>query len=252
MTVEVIRMQGGAVRNPLNGAYFADDFQRADQPFFVGDKWYSPMYTGISNGATGAQVEAWVNVGGAPGQLNLTTTAGSGKVGLLLMPVPMDYYQVSTHSQFAEMKLIADNSVGANFANNGPMVACQPNTDVAAIRTVCYSLLTFMQGVFPANVGLYLGNDSSTSTLLAGGAAIGGIALNDTLRVEVDFGVASNTVRVYINSVLRVTVTDNNAARPTFGMPGICFPFTSNGITQSWQNFKCGTLPQKSTLANYP
>jgi len=244
MTVEIINMQGGTRGgNPLNGAYFADSFQRGDQPFFTGDKWQTVM-TGRS-GFIGVQVEAMINVSG--NNLVLTGPGAGSAVYVYLMPTPLDYYQLSTFKQFSEAEYRGDGAVGALNSQSGPCVFAQPNTDTPGEGMECYIANTFFDGV---NKTLYLARGNLGAVNVPGGAT--NIVVGDVCRVEVTPGVGSNFVEYFKNGVSIASATDNSGNRPQFGMPGFNFGLLAAGITSSWRNFKCGVLPQKSTLANWP
>jgi hypothetical protein len=244
MTVEIINMQGGTRGgNPLNGAYFADSFQRGDQPFFTGDKWQTVL-TGRT-GFIGVQIEAMINVSGN----NLVLTgpgAGSG-VYVYLMPTPLNYYVLSLFPQFSEAEYRGDGAVGALNSQSGPCVFAQPNTDVPGEGMEMYGANTFFDGV---NKTLYAARGNLGAINVVGGATV--IGVGDICRIECTPHAGFNTVEYFVNGVSKGSANDNSGNRPQFGMPGFNFGLLAAGITSSWRNFKCGVLPQKSTLANWP
>lgn len=244
MTVEVIKLQGSVTGNPLQGVYFADSFNRVDQPFFAGDKWY-PVMNG-ETGFVGVQIEAMVNVAAA--NLVLTNNAGGGgTVFFSMVPIPLNYYRLFTFAQFAEAEFRGDTAVGANNSQVGPAVFMNNNSDVAVEGTEMYVAMTFFDGV---NKTLFASRGNRGAVNVGGVAPV--IGIGDVCRIECTPGTTSNRVVLKINDVIQADVLDNNANRPTFGMPGFCYGFQANGISSSWRNFKCGILPQKSTAADFP
>lgn len=244
MSVEVINEQGGRGGNPLEGIYFADSFQRGDQPFFTGDKWQTVM-TGRSGAYTGAQMENMINVAG--NNLVLSGPGAGSAVYFYLAPIPLNYYRLSLFSQFSEAEYRGDTAAGALNSQSGPCVFAQPNTDVPGEGMEMYGAMTFFDGV---NKTLYLCRGNLGAINVPGGAT--NIVSGDVCRVEVTPGVGSNFVEYFKNGVSIASATDNSGNRPTFGMPGFNFGLLAAGITSSWRNFKCGLLPQRSTQATFP
>lgn len=246
MTVRVrSKGTGGAGVNPLNGLYFADSFNRADQPFFTGNKWYTVL-TG-ETGFVGVQIEAMINV--AANTLVLTNNAGGGgTVFTTMVPIPLSYYNLFTFAQFAEAEYRGDTAAGATNSQVGPMVFANLNSDVAVEGTEMYVAMTFFDGV---NKTVFACRGNLGAVNVAPGIAPI-IGVGDVVRIECTPGPTSNRVVLKVNGTTQVDVNDNNANRPTFGMPGFCYGFQSNGISSSWRNFKCGVLPQLSTAADWP
>jgi len=241
--VRPLNALGGPGNNPLNGGYFADSFQRGDQPFFTGDKWQTVL-TG-ETGFVGVQIEAMINVSG--NNLVLTGPGAGSTVYVYLMPTPLNYYQLSTHAQFAEAEYRGDTAVGALNSQSGPCVFAQPNTDVAVEGMEMYGANTFWDGV---NKTLYLCRGNLGAVNVPGGATT--IVSGDVCRVECTPFPTFNRVAYFKNGVQIATADDNSGNRPLFGMPGFNFGLLAAGITSSWRNFKCGVLPQLSTVPNWP
>lgn len=245
MTVEVINMQRRLSGNPLNGVYFADSFVRADQPFFTGNNW-ATILTGEMTGYTGVGIEGMIDV--AANELVLSTVGGGGFVGLILYPIPLDRYKLWTFPQFAEAEFRSSTATAVLNSQMGPCVFCQPNSDVAVEGTELYCAMTFND--VPNGRYIYGARGSLGAVNL--GLGFTNIVAGDVCRIEVTPSAASNEVRMYKNGVLVGTAVDANANRPQFGMPGFSFGFQANTINTHWRNFKCGVLPQRSTLANFP
>lgn len=244
-SVEVVNEQGSRGGNPLNGTYFADSFNRADQPFFTGDKWYT-VYSGES-GFVGVQVEAMINV--AANNLVLNNNAGGGgTVFVYMIPIPLNYYNLFTFAQFSEAEFRGDTAVGALQSQLGPCVFANVNSDVAVEGSEMYGATTFFDGV---NKTFYAARGNIGAVNVQPGTAPI-INVGDVLRIECTPSASSNRVVLKLNGVTQVDVNDNNVNRPRFGMPGFNFGFQSNGVSSSWRNFKCGVLPQKSTTADFP
>jgi len=229
--------------NPLNGTYFADSFQRGDQPFFTGDKWQTVL-TGRT-GFIGVQIEAMINV--VANNLLLSGPGAGSGVYVYLMPTPLNYYALSVFPQFSEAEYRGDTAGGALNSQSGPCVFAQPNTDVPGEGMEMYGANTFFDGV---NKTLYLARGNLGAVNVPGGST--NIVSGDVCRVECTPFTTFNRVAYFKNGVQIATADDNSGNRPLFGMPGFNFGLLAAGLTSSWRNFKCGLLPQRSTLANFP
>src|SRR5262249_54069541 len=116
--------QGGVIVKSFSAAgagakpilTFQDTFNRADQPFFVGNLWSPLMSSGML--ASGNNLAANCNVGGA--QLTLTNPANVPNAWF--MPTPVSWNAVIARNQFAQMKVSAYNLAGAANATCGPGV----------------------------------------------------------------------------------------------------------------------------------
>jgi hypothetical protein len=142
-------------------------------------------------------------------------------------------------SQFAQCRITADNSGGANFAFNGPAVLTSPNGNTG------YFIFTNIIFGVGNSVGKYTvfslnGAGAGTSINNNGGAGFS-FAINDTLRIEGIIGSGGTTVKTYVNGVQKSSDLDA-VNKYSFGVFGIQDTFVSVGITQSWDNFQGGAL----------
>lgn len=229
MTVEIISMQGGSP--PTTS--FADSFQRADQPFFVGDSWYPIIDQSTSGGFSGAQIAASINVSGGT-QLLLGNTAALNTNALQMMFIPRPVYPpaIINHSQRATVKFNSrSGAAGTIDARAGLIVLA--NTNQTGVNGECYALTIAQAGpdVLTLRRGVIF-----TASVPAGWANIV-VVPGDTFTLEAILGVASNTINVYLNGVLNQSIVDADASRPRAGMYGMCYVGFNNNQTLGFQNF---------------
>lgn len=202
---------------------FSDTFIRADQPNYLGTDWltiYCSTETTLRSGVDLANAIACTGTEAVFG--NQIFASGAA----YLIPAKLDYNFVNGLAQFAEVTI---NSVVGTGVTIGPAVFMQAN------RNASYA------GIYqPAVAGSALFRNTPGGSILGGGpfATVAG----DVLRVEVTPSGASNNVKLIINGVTVVNNTDSNAARPTFGMPGIYWVSGAGGSTVGLINFSCGLL----------
>lgn len=222
---------------------FSDTFNRSDQPFYVGNLWaIMPLQDST---VIGANIPLGINVAGSPGQLNLQIISSTGANRTILFPITVDWSTVfSGHAQWSECKLNADNTnVGlAQIGSTGPCVLFNANAETG------YIIVTnTIQGVSNV-VGKYSVvkvNGGGAPTTINNNAGAGfSYAIGDVLRIEgyPNTPVAGQTtIKSYVNGVLKSTDIDSSSPYSS-GVFGIDDQFTSNSVTQSWQNYSGGTL----------
>lgn len=194
---------------------------QASANFAVGDNpWLGRSFdTQISQQSSfsGAQLDTFVNNGAGSATFG---QAGSGLVNANVVFIPSVFDRVALNaltvpggrSQFSQLQGVS--SSGSTCAM-GPMVMSpNPNDDNGYILV--------LQRAAGPTFPLQLFRGLSSTVII--NAAVGTWANNDILRIEVDPGVAANTIRCYKNGVLQSTDVDNNALRPQAGgVPGICY-----------------------------
>jgi hypothetical protein len=219
---------------------FADTFHRADQPFMLGDSWVCAP-TEVSTIVGGSNLAASINIGGGV-QANFSICSSNGNNFIICYPVPISWNIVFTQPQYAQCRIVADNSGGANFAFMGPAVLFNINKNTG------YSIET--------NVIFGVGNQVLRYTVAStnGGGAQSAInnnggagftfAIGDVLRIEaIPNSPAANqtTVKTYRNGVLQSSDVDA-VNHYTSGVCGFGDLFCSAGVTQSWDNFQGGVI----------
>lgn len=228
----------------VNSAYFADSFNRTDQPFYIGTRWaFTYMVADTQTFANAAA--ASINV--SANNLVLANSTGGGSIPKGFgIPLPMNILAFNwggglAPSQFSEVKATADNNAvidagfgaGVMLDSNGGNGYSIRNL-VAAGPLQQYVVERFVAGI---------------NSTLAGPFSI---TLGQVMRIEVVPGASSNVLTWYLDGVFQNTLTDNNAQRPTLGVPGLITNGTAANGSFSYQNFKCGTLPQASTAVDFP
>jgi len=187
---------------------FSDSFNRPDEPFLLGVNWYSILSArGSQIGTTLAQN---VNVGGANEAQFGTLPANVGTMRAMFIPAPLSWQKIINRTQFSQVKF--SSRTGANISRVGPAVFLQANDENAYVAQFLTELGT---------VHIERGIDSQTVL-----SAQFALAVGDTVRINCTPSPASNDVSLFINNVLQVTITDANAARPLFGMPGLGYTGT--------------------------
>lgn len=224
---------GGAVLS------FADTFHRADQPFMLGDQWVCAP-TELSTIVGGANLAASINVAG--NQANFSLCSSNGNNFIVCYPITISWGTVFTAPQFAQCRITADNSGGANFGFTGPCAMFNINKNTG------YSIETNIIFGVGNQVGKYTvgstNGGGAQSTINNNGGAGFAFAIGDVLRIEaIPNSPAANqtTVKTYKNGVLQSSDVDavNHYSTGVFGIFDI---FTSVGITQSWDNFNGGVI----------
>jgi hypothetical protein len=211
---------------------FSDSMNRADEPPFLGSQWN--MQIGSATALSGATIDGLVNVNAGVATFGLVGSGGT--VAANFTPAYISRSTVKTRTnagrtQFSQFRVRSVN--GGVTCAIGPMVY-NPNPN----DPNCYILVAQLVG---RTLQLFRGVGTGAVIL---NAAVGVHADNDVLRIEVDPGVASNTIRCYKNGVLQSTDVDNNALRPqNGGIYGITY-FSSNaaGGSISFDNYSGGLV----------
>ena len=201
VVVRPLNVLGGGVA-PITR--FSDTFVRADEPFLLGVNWYSILTARGSQ--IGTTFAGNVNiVGGAEAGFG-TVPANVNTMRAMFIPAPLSWAQLTGRQQFSQVKYNSRTG-GAGLARIGPSVFLQANDEN------CYTAQILSElGLIHIERGVH------TQTVLSANFAL---AIGDVIRITCTPSAASNDVSLFLNDVLQVTVTDANAARPTFGMPGI-------------------------------
>lgn len=217
---------------------FADTFNRADQPFYVGNAWSLIPYQ--QGTMVVPNLAAAINVVGSTLQLSNASTNGANETQLF--PLVVSWDQIYTnHAQYAQCTINGDNSGGANFAANGPSVLMNGNAATG------YFIATNSTGAGNAVLKYVItsmnGGGAQTKIDTNGGAGFT-YANGDVLRIEAypNNPVANQTtIKHYRNGVLQNSLVDSTNHYNS-GTYGIFDFFVSASITQGWQNFQGGIL----------
>lgn len=206
---------------------FSDTFIRADQPFYLGENWYTILLPTESAGITGPVLAGQINVaGGTNAQLG---TGGGGFTSsngtCVFIPRPLDFSAVSGKAMFSQFEALGHTG-DINF---GPGVFLNPNAS-SAHYVADWRLANTLE--------LWRGIDPFTTLV----AAIATGAPPVTLRLEVRPSSSSNELRMLVNGAVISTFTDSNAARPTTGMPGIVWWGNAINVSGTFRNYSCGLL----------
>lgn len=232
MSVVIEYLQNGA-GGPAPVLSFSDSFNRADQPFYVGDQW---AITPLPNSTVlGPNIAGGINVAGS--QLNLSIISSNGQNQTMLWPIPLTWNLLFSLPQFAQATMSADNSGGAIFAFNGPAAMVNVNLGTG------YFIETNSTGI-SNSVGRYIVASIGVGTINSNGNLGFPFAIGDVLRIEVRPNTpAANqtTIKTFKNGVQQSSDIDA-VSHLSFGVFGIYDAFVSSGITQSWQNFSGGSL----------
>lgn len=212
---------------------YAESFNRADQPFFLGNNWYTEMNDSAGSNVATPGLAANVNVGSGHATFGGTTI--NNNCWCKFFPVPIYYPAVAagilTRGVFSQFTI--DGITGGGTVDVGPAVAIAPNsgngywldiafqtTDTTLFRSTVSPLVNLVTNVFaPANR-----------------------AVGDIVRLECIIGVASNTLRSYLNGVLTNTTIDASGSRPTTGGYGIFFQAWGAPATVSIKDFSGGII----------
>lgn len=234
--VRVFSMTG---RGLGNQAYFADSFVRADQPFYLGDNWHV-CFSDADVQTTASLAQSEINCSAST--LVISQVGGGNTPKFFGFPARFNSIGCWGRSQFAEIKLVAFNA-GFNSTLPGPAVLSRMN-DASAYwlefdnvgAVVTYAVQRWVNNV---------------PSVIIGGRAC---AAGDTIRIEAVVSSSAVVITTFKNGVQDATATDNSGSRLTAGIPGLHCLTGLNGNTDSatYNNFKCGTLPQISTLATFP
>lgn len=209
---------------------YQDTFNRADQPFFLGNNW--AMQCSESCGNAPSAMAAGVNVSASPSFATIGTAAGSVARSLFI-PAFVSRQRITTlmlargqYSQFTIKNVLAGVSCSV-----GPVVY-NPNPNDGN----CYILILQSNG---QSSDLFRGVGAGAAAIVPN---VFNWVVGDVIRLEVTPGVADNTIRCYKNGVLQNTFVDNNASRPQGGgMYGIGW-FSSNVGTLSFADYDGGLL----------
>lgn len=213
---------------------FSDSFQRADEPFFIGDNWYPIIDQSTSGAFSGPQIAASMSVAGGT-QLVLGNTAALNTNSLQMMFIPRPVYPpfIINNSQRATVKFNSrSGAAGTIDARAGLIVLA--NTNQTGVNGECYALTIAQAGndVLTLRRGVIF-----TASVPAGWANIV-VVPGDTFALEAIVGAASNTINVYLNGALNQSIVDADASRPRAGMYGMCYVGFNNNQTLGFQNFE--------------
>lgn len=220
---------GGVRYDPGGGgapAGFRDTFTRANGGIGANYLWV-PSGAGITAINT---AEGMWGVSANQGQLN-NTTGGTQQMQGWLLPY-LDPTSVLGQTQFIEMKITATSSAGFNLA-----VMASPN-----VADGGYSLRLNSNGA-PFKLTLNISGGAGIEGALVQDNFDGGVvwAANDTIRLSVTPGVASNTVKSWINGVNVATRIDATVGRPVLtGMPALACSAILNATGILFDNLRCG------------
>jgi hypothetical protein len=218
-----IRYDGGG--SPGN-FLFTDNYTRANGG--VGPNYYV-MPTGASLQSINGQEGMW-GVNANQGQLNNTTGSNQTMHGWLF-PYANPQNTLGL-TQFMEIKVTLISAIQAF----GIAVMGTPIGDAGYFMRV--------NAGAPNNLQLCLTGGAGMDGLTIQAGFDGGIpwALNDIIRLSVIPGVASNTVKSWINGVTVATRIDSTAGRPvlTQGMPALGCGQSLIGAVSMFDNMRCG------------
>jgi hypothetical protein len=217
---------GGAPTN------FSDTFVRSDTAAGLGNNWL-----GLSQPLNAASPGHWSQsrILSNKARFFLNGAGGGTPSGTAYIP-PNIWSGLNGQAQFAQIVVSAINITVASL-EIGAAVAIQG--DPYAGTAICYSCF-------------YANSATSMNFVLWGGAGLITpvytlqnnitVALGDTIRLGVQFGVASNFVQILRNGVSVFSATDSNASRPgAAGVPGM-FVSVANAPTSTCDvsSFSCG------------
>lgn len=208
-----IRFDGGSGGAPPVTRY-QESFNRADQPFFLGDNWY--MQVTDQTGTAPSSMAGSVNVGAGfatiGGAAQLTARSYFTPAFVDRQAITTGMLQRGQYSQFTVKNIVAGVS-----GDIGPMVYNpSPNNDNG------YMMLL---GTTTGIARLFRDMGAGATQLVAN---LFNYVNNDIVRLEVTPAAGANTIRSFQNGILRNTFVDNAGARPTTGgMYGIAW--FSNG-----------------------
>lgn len=236
MSVDIFSPNVGGAAAPF--AYFADSFNRVDQPSYIGNNWGICFYDGdVQTNASLAQTEFNVSA------LSLVITqSGAGNTPkFIAYPLVFNGQVCWGKSQFAEIQVQAINAAN-NTTRPGPAVMARMN-DASAY----FMELDNTGAVTTYAVQRWVNN---VPTVIIGARSY---TIGETLRIEAVVSSSSVIINTYRNGVLDATATDSSGSRLQAGNPaifGIGMLVNLDSIT--FNNFKCGTLPQMRTDTNFP
>lgn len=218
--------QGSGIAGGITAESFSDSFDRANTAIGLGTSWQSHH-----SRPTVAGVYSLARI--LTNQMRCFNQGGPGS------PVPGSYWfplptitALYGRNQFAQATL-----TGITVAA-GP--ACGPAVGVTSDILVNNANGYNLEVLTAATAQVVRFNSGAFNIITSGGGPLV-VAVGDVLRIDVQFGSASNTVRAWRNGAIVDTITDSNAARPTTGAPSF-FIFCDNGDTQDWDNYSCGIL----------
>lgn len=203
---------------------------RADQPFFLGDGWFTCMLNGNPSPGNGITVAGVYNVGS--GIASMGVSGSNGQSIIMSIPWKMDLNTLNGLPQYAEYKMLTNNSAPGLLDRRGPIVFARPNAGRCYYLSIQIdTLIAHLRRVDNANVTIADLGPNWT------------IALGDVHRIEVDNSDPANIkVTGFRNGVAQVIFIDSSASRLASGVPGIFDEFCSTGIVQTFSNFNCGAL----------
>ncbi len=226
MTVEVSALNPPGINPATN---YMDSWLGPDQPFFLGDNWYTEMDS--SANATAADLASVLNTGGggaAFGKAGLGTAAFDTKFFPATVYLPLVVSRGLARGLFSQFKLLTVS--GGLTSDMGPFVGGMPNVNTGYWLDVsCESVaVTLYRGLSQAYVSLV--------------PTVFNYSLGDVIRLEITFGGPSNTLRSYQNGVLRNTFVDSSALRPRSGGYGLFFLGWANSGQVNITDFSGGVL----------
>lgn len=226
-------MGGGIRYDPGGGGalpitQYSETFNRADEPFFLGNNWNFQPSDQCGNAPQ--SMAGGVNVGA--GAATIGTSFGN-LARSTFTPAFVDRQAITTgmlsRGQFSQFT-VKGFLVGIS-CDVGPMVY-NPNPNDAN----CYMLL-LATATNLVNLQRSLG--AATANI---GPGLFAWTTGDIIRLEVTPGATANTVRSYKNGVLLSTIVDNSALRPQGGGHYGLAWFSSNVGTVSFGDYSGGLL----------
>jgi hypothetical protein len=218
-------------------SYFADSFARVDQPFCIGTNWFTCGLTPNENvSQTGVQMAALLNVSGGT-DFVVTNAGGPAPCPTMqCIPARINPGPLFGKKQFAEIAVISGTNA-VNTVSGGPAVFWDSNSGSGYVCAILnnaaiphYRVERWVNGVVGAVI-----------------IAFRDIAYGNTVRIEVVPG-TPHTITVFVNGVQTDTVTDAGVA--AVGVP--CWIGNATvGTNMHFRNFKCGSLPQMRTAADF-
>lgn len=212
---------------------FTDTFNRASSAN-LGPNWFSGALprTPIVNPIICIQPNIAAITGPIQGLSNTIFVSGNPATLYVsqALALPLCHSKVNGRNQFAEMTLVFKGVTGAQDIDMGPAVSQTMNRYYSFI-------VRASNGLWALNKML----DGTLTNLAFSGPGV--VVAGDVMRIEITYGVASNTLVCKLNGVI-VTTTVDAAAPLTEGYPGFNNSASSSGgvPTCEWKNFVGGIL----------
>lgn len=211
---------------------FSDDFNRANV-FAYGPNWSLLGYNLTSAFAT----YDLMDLASSQARIGMSSATGVQFVDRMAVPNPV-IYSLQNLNQFCEMTFVSgDSAVGTRATYAGPGVLLHAYNGYALACDDVSPGRVFLSRVDGTpQPGKFLENPISSFTFTSG----------DRIRLEAVVGVADVTLTYYKNGILAGSYVDSDAARSTYGCPGMVgtlFLSGAGGCSQIWDDFSCGPLP---------